>query len=96
LTIRVYLRCAFPNVRASDLSRRAPPQSERDYASDTRLENQARVSKPIEITDRGVLVLSLISGEENIHPAHASLHDVMRNLERLKRLAFACFLVPHA
>ena len=26
----------------------------------------------------------------------ASLQDVMRNLERLKRLAFACFLVPHA
>src|SRR4030095_4389984 len=31
-------------------------QRERDYASDTRLGNRARVSKPIEITDRGILV----------------------------------------
>ncbi len=35
---------------------RGPPQRERDYASDTRLGNRARVSKPIEITDRGILV----------------------------------------
>jgi len=26
--------------------------------------------------------LYVISGEENIHPAHASLHDGMNNLER--------------
>ena len=35
---------------------RGPPQRERDYASDTRLGNRARVSKPIEITARGVFV----------------------------------------
>jgi hypothetical protein len=36
------------------------PQSERDYSSDTTLGNRARVSKPIEITDR--VFLSVISG----------------------------------
>jgi hypothetical protein len=40
------------------------------------LGNQARVSKPIEITDRGIL--AVICEEENIHPARAWLHDVMR------------------
>jgi hypothetical protein len=34
----------------------APPESERDNSSDTLLGNQARVSKPIEITDQGVFV----------------------------------------
>jgi hypothetical protein len=34
----------------------APPQSERDYSSDTRLGNRARVSNPIEITARDILV----------------------------------------
>ena len=34
----------------------ATPQSERDNSSDTRLGNRARVSKPIEIAERGVLV----------------------------------------
>ena len=34
----------------------ASTQTERDYSSDTRLGNQARVSKPIEITDRGIFV----------------------------------------
>jgi hypothetical protein len=32
-----------------------PPQSERDDSSDTLLGNRARVLKPIEITDRGIL-----------------------------------------
>jgi hypothetical protein len=32
------------------------PQSERDYSSVTMPGNRARVSKPIEITDRGVFV----------------------------------------
>ena len=36
------------------------PQSERDDSSDTLLENQARASSPIEITDRGILVYHLL------------------------------------
>ncbi len=57
---------------------RGPPQRERDYASDTRLGNRARVSKPIEITDRGVFVCH--QRKENIYPAYDSLHDVMRTI----------------
>jgi hypothetical protein len=34
-----------------------------------------RVSKPIEITDRGVFVCH--QRRKNIHPAYASLHDAM-------------------
>jgi len=40
--------------------------------------NRARVSKPIEITDRGVFVCH--QRRKNIDLAHASLHDVMRNI----------------
>ena len=44
--------------RARERSRlaRHDHESECDYSSDTRLGNRARVSKPIEITDRGILV----------------------------------------
>ena len=47
-------------------------------SSDTRLGKRARVLKPIEITDRSILVYH--QWRRNIHPAHASLHDVMRTI----------------
>ena len=50
------LQCASPNVRERSPPGEPPPQSERDYSSDTKLGNRAGVVKPIEITDRVILV----------------------------------------
>ena len=58
-----------------------PPQSERDYSSDTMPGNRARVSKPIEIIDRGILVGHRLKRK---HPSCARLaarYDA-ENLER--------------
>jgi hypothetical protein len=66
--------------------------SERDDSSDTMLGNRAPVSKPIEITDRGILVCHHLRRK---HPSGARLaaRRDADNPERLERLAFACFLV---
>jgi hypothetical protein len=44
------------NVQATTSPDGAPPQSERDDSADTLIGNRAPVSKPIEITDRAILV----------------------------------------
>jgi hypothetical protein len=42
------------------------------------LGNRARISKPVKITAGGILLCH--QQKKNIHPAHISLHDVMRKI----------------